>query len=115
MHDVDDVVDPDARELGIDQFAAVLEDVLNVKLGTVVLAHGGGEASTRHSGRAAGSAALGHLNDGDASFCAFECGHGAGCPAADDQHIGLVVHHRNVEVTMLARLGHLSASGVVAS
>jgi hypothetical protein len=107
MHHVDDVVDPDARELGIDQLPAVLEDVSKVKLGAVPLAHGGAEAAARHRGRAAGGAALGHLDDGDAGFRAFECGHGAGRAAADDQHVCLVVRHGNVEVTMSARLGHI--------
>ena len=96
MHHVDDVVDPDARQLGIDQLAAVLEDVLEMQLGTVVLAHGGGEAAARHRGRAAGGAALGHLDDANAGFGTFECGHGAGRAAADDQHVGFVTHDRDI-------------------
>ena len=62
-HHVDDVINPDACEIRIDQFPAVLEDILQMKFGAVVLAHGGGEASARYRGRAAGGAAFGHLGD----------------------------------------------------
>ena len=97
VHDVDDVVHPHARELGIDQLPAVFEDILKMKLRTVVIAHGGREAASRHRGRAAGGAALGHLDDGDARVSAFERSHGTGGTAADDQHVGLVPLNGNIK------------------
>ena len=72
-----------------------------MQLRAVVLAHGGGEAAARHRGRAAGGAALGHLDDGDAGLGAFERGHGSGGAAADDQHVGLVADDGNVEAHRL--------------
>ena len=73
-----------------------------MQLRAVVLAHGGGEASARHRGGAAGGAALGHLDDGNARFRAFKRGHGAGGAAADDQHVGLVLYDGNFEAIAFA-------------
>ena len=42
---IDNVVDPHVREVGIDQLAAMLEDVLEMKLRIVIPAHGGCESS----------------------------------------------------------------------
>src|SRR3989304_10453488 len=97
VHHVDDIVDPDARELRIYQFAAVFQDVLEMKFRAVVLAHGGGQASARHGDRAARGATLGYLDDCNARFRAFKCGHGASRAAPDDQYVGFVAYNRNVE------------------
>ena len=67
-----------------------------MELGAVVLAHGGGKTASCDGGRAAGGPAFGHLNDGHARVGAFEGGHGAGCTAADDENVGLVVNDRNL-------------------
>ena len=58
VHHIDNIVDPHARERGIDELAVVTEDVLEMKLWAVVRAHGGGETSTRHRSRSAGGAPL---------------------------------------------------------
>ena len=63
IHHIDNVVDPYARKRGIDEFAVVTEDVLEMKLRAVVRADGGGEASARYRGRSAGGASLGHLDE----------------------------------------------------
>ena len=110
VHHVNNVVDPDAGKLGIDQFAAVFEDVVKVKLRAVVLAHGGGEAAARHRGRTAGGAALGHLDDINTGLGAFKRGHGAGRAAADDQHIGFMTLDGNPEASAWCALSYLRIS-----
>ena len=107
VHHIDNVVDPYARERGINEFAVVTEDVLEMKLRAVVRADGGGEASARHRGRSAGGAALGHLDDANAGLRAFECGHGAGRAAANDQHVGLVMFDGNFEAREFGLHCHL--------
>ena len=104
---VDDVVDPHPRQVRIDQFAAVLQDVLKMELGAVVLSHRRGEAATCDGDRAARGAALGHLDDRHAGLGALERGHGAGGAAADDEDVGGVANHRNVADARLERHGHL--------
>ena len=99
MHHADDVVDPDAREVGIDEFAAVLEDILKVQFRAVIFAHCRGKSAARHRGRAAGGAPLGDLDDGDAGFRAFKCRHGAGRAAANDQYIRRMAYYRNIKLT----------------
>src|SRR5262245_53165176 len=113
MHHVDNVVDPDARELGVDQFAAVFQNVLKMQLGAVILAHGGGEAAARHRGRAAGGAALGHLNDPDIGLRTFERCHGAGGPATDDQNVGVMADHGDCRVELVTWPGHWGCIGLV--
>src|SRR5262249_51438332 len=96
MHHVNNVVDPDARELRINEFTAMLYDVVEMKFRTIILAHCSGKAPTRHRSRAAGSAALRHLNDRNASFGTFECGHTTRSTTADDQYVGLVMLDGNL-------------------
>src|SRR5262245_4320957 len=115
---VDDVVDPDARELRNDQFAAVLQDVRKMQLGAVIPAHSGGEAAARHRGRATGGAALGDLNDPDARFRAFERGHGAGGPAADDQNVSVMANQRDFRADLIIWIVHwpcIALVGVISS
>ena len=90
VHHVDDVVDPDPGQLGIDQLAAVFEDVLKMQLRAVILTHRGGKAAARYRGRATGGAPFGHLDDINAGLGALERGHGSGGAATDDQDVGLV-------------------------
>src|SRR5262249_21421668 len=89
-HYINDVMDPCARQVRIDQLATMLENILQMKLGAVIFAYSSREASACHGRGAAGGATLGHLDNGNASLGTFKRGHGAGCSAADDQHIGLM-------------------------
>src|SRR5262249_56645250 len=90
MHDINDVVDPYARQLGFDQLATVLENIPEMKLGAVILAHGSRKASACHRRRTAGGAALCDLDNGNVSVYTLKRGHCAGCSAADDQHVSLM-------------------------
>src|ERR1700678_4153554 len=101
-HHLDNVVYPDTRELRIDQFAAVFEDVLEMELGAVVLAYRGCETAARDRRTAAGSAPLGHLDHRNARFRALKRGHGARRAPAHNEHIGVVTDHRNVEAMCVA-------------
>ena len=103
---LNDVVYPDSRELGIDQFAAVFQDVLEMELGAVILAYGGRETATSDRRSAAGGTALGHLDDRNARFRAFKSGHGASRAAADDENVGVVTDDGNLK-TMCVAGNHL--------
>src|SRR5262245_26172544 len=96
MHHINNVIDPDARELRINEFTAMLDDVVEMKLRAIILAHCSGKSPTRHCSRAAGSAALRHLDDRNAGFGTFECGHTTRSAATDDQYVGLAVLDGNL-------------------
>src|SRR6516164_6092976 len=96
MHHVNNVVDTDAREFRINEFTAMLDDVVEMEFRAIILAHCSGKAPTRHRSRAAGSAALRHLNDRNAGFGTFECGHTTRSTATDDQYVGLVMLDGNL-------------------
>src|SRR5262245_41399247 len=68
----------------------MLENILEMKLGAVILAYGSREASACYRRRAACGATLSHLDNGNASLGTLKRGHRAGCAAADDQHISLM-------------------------
>jgi hypothetical protein len=68
-----------------------------MRLRAVVFTHGSSEAAARDRRRAAGGAALGRLDDAYSGLRAFECSHGSGCAATDDQNVGLVANDWNVE------------------
>src|SRR5262245_17022096 len=84
VHYTNDVVNPNARQLRIDQLATMLENILEMKFGAVILAHSSCETSACYGCRAAGCTTLRHLNDANTSFGTFECGHCARCSAAHD-------------------------------
>src|SRR5580704_2812356 len=89
-HHLNDVVDPDSRQLRIDQFAAVFQDVLEMELGAVILAYRGCETAACDCGSTAGGTALGHLDYRYACFRALKRSHGASRAATNDENIGVV-------------------------
>ena len=76
-----------------------------MQFGAIVLAHGGCESAPGHGGCAAGGAALGHLNDGNAGVGAFESGHGAGRATADNEHVGAIANDGNLGLICGHRVG----------
>ena len=93
----DDVADPGRGQLGVDELAAVPQNLLEVKRRAVAWAQGRGEASAGDGGGAAGRSPLARQNDADAGVGAFEAGHGARRPAADDEDVGHVVFDRKMK------------------
>jgi hypothetical protein len=75
-----------------------------MKFRVVILTHGGGEAASRHRGRATGGPPLGHLDHINAGLGALKRGHGSGGAATDNQNISFVSYDRNVEPHWVALL-----------
>src|SRR5215471_1603552 len=84
----------------------MFEDILEMKLGTVILAHSRSEAAACYRRCAAGGTALGDLDDANGRFGTFEGSHRAGRPAADDQHVCLVTLDRNLKTIEIAATCH---------